>query len=65
MKKEKIQLTLDSEVKEAAEALLEDMGLSLETAITVFLKQVVREQRIPFRITLDYPKVWGEEPDSK
>ena len=43
-------IQLDPELKREATALLDDFGLSLSGAITVFLRQVVREQAIPFRI---------------
>ena len=36
-------------VKEAAEQVLQGMGMSLSTGINVFLSQVARERALPFR----------------
>ena len=44
---------IDEEVKQNAEKALDDMGLTMSAAITVFLKKVGREHRIPFEITAD------------
>ena len=43
-------LRVDKELKEQADALFEDMGLSLNTACRMFLKRAVQEQRIPFEV---------------
>ena len=37
-----------------AEELLEEFGLDLQTAVNVFLRQVIREKEIPFSIGLTY-----------
>ena len=44
---------IDEELKQNAEKALDDMGLTMSAAITVFLKKVGREHRIPFEITAD------------
>ena len=46
---------IDPELKSQAEALFNDLGMNLTTAITVFFRQAVRENRIPFEITRDRP----------
>ena len=46
---------IDPELKSQAEALFNDLGMNLTTAITVFFRQSVRENRIPFEITRDRP----------
>ena len=43
-------IKIDVEVKEQAQQLFEDLGLTFSGAITIFLKQAIREQAIPFRI---------------
>ena len=40
----------EKELKEEAEALFADMGLSLNAACRMFLKRAVMEQRIPFEV---------------
>lgn len=48
-----ISLRVDDDVKRDAERTLEDIGLNMSTAINIFLKTVVRENRIPFALTAD------------
>ena len=40
-------------MKRGAEKTLNDIGLSMSTAINIFLKTVVRENRIPFELSAD------------
>ncbi len=44
---------IDEDVKQNAEKALNDMGLTMSAAITVFLKKVGNERRIPFEINAD------------
>lgn len=48
-----INFRVEEDVKENAEKALKAMGLTMSTAITMFLVKVGREQRIPFEITAD------------
>ncbi|MBO4475050.1 MAG: type II toxin-antitoxin system RelB/DinJ family antitoxin [Clostridiales bacterium] len=48
-----INLRIDEEIKANAEVALKEMGLSMSTAITMFLVKVGREKRIPFEISVD------------
>ncbi len=48
-------IRIDPELKAQAESLFDDLGMNLTTAITVFFRQAVRENRIPFEITRDRP----------
>jgi DNA-damage-inducible protein J len=55
MAKVSTNIGLDADLKKSAQELFADFGLDLTTAITMFLKQAVREQRIPFEIKRDIP----------
>lgn len=55
MAKVSTNISLDSELKKSAQELFADFGLDLTTAITMFLKQSIREQRIPFEIKREVP----------
>ena len=46
---------IDTELKSEAEALFNELGMSLSTAVTVFFRQAVRESKIPFEIKWDRP----------
>lgn len=48
-----ISLRVDDDVKRGAEQTFDDIGLSMSTAINIFLKKVSRERRIPFELTAD------------
>lgn len=48
-----ISLRVDDEVKIRAERILDEIGLSMSSAINIFLKTVARENRIPFELSAD------------
>ena len=48
-----VTVRMDANLKKQAETLFEDMGLNMTTAITLFTKAVVRQNKIPFEITAD------------
>ena len=43
-------IKIEAELKQDAQKLFEDLGMTLSTAVNIFLRQAVREQGIPFRI---------------
>ena len=46
-----INVRVNDDVKKEAEAVLDEIGMSVTTAVTIFLKTVARERRIPFEVT--------------
>ena len=50
-----ITIRTNKEIEERAQLLFNDLGLDLSTAINLFLRQSVREDRIPFLISRDEP----------
>lgn len=46
-----VTIRMDENLKAQADELFTDFGLTLNAAFTMFAKQAVREQRIPFEIT--------------
>lgn len=44
-------IRVNSETKRQAQELFSDLGLDMSTAVNMFLKTSVREERIPFEIT--------------
>ena len=48
-----IGVRVEEDLKKNAEALFDEMGLSMAGAITIFLKTVCREKKIPFEIKAD------------
>ena len=55
MAKVSTNISLDPELKEKAIKLFSNFGLDLSTAITLFLSQSVREEKIPFEIRINVP----------
>lgn len=50
-----ISIRLDSELKKQSETMFCDMGINMTTAVNMFLKQVVRQGKIPFEVAVDIP----------
>ena len=50
-----VTIRMDEELRKKANVLFDDLGLSLNQAINIFVKQAVREQRIPFVISKAIP----------
>lgn len=50
-----LNVRVDENLKKTADALLNELGLNMSTAINIYLKQIVRENGIPFEIKLDKP----------
>ena len=46
-------IRIDPEVKGPATEVLDALGLSMSTAVNLFLKAVVREQGLPFEMRVD------------
>lgn len=50
MPKVSTNINLDADLKKRAQELFADLGMDLTTAVTLFIKQSLREQSIPFKI---------------
>lgn len=50
-----VNIRMDAELKRQFEDFCADVGMSMTTAVTVFAKKVVRENKIPFEISGDIP----------
>lgn len=48
-----VNVRIDDDVKKETEEVLNEMGMPMTTAITIFLKTVAGERRIPFEITAE------------
>ena len=47
-----INIRMDRDLKESAERLLSEFGMNITTAFTIFLRQMVRQGKFPFEISL-------------
>ena len=50
-----ITIRMDSDLKAQADALFAEFGMNMSTAFNVFVRQTLREGRIPFDISLNQP----------
>ena len=55
MKNVNVTLRVDEDLKKQADTLFSELGLNLTTAFNIFLRQSVREQQIPFRVSKNVP----------
>lgn len=51
--KKPIHIKVDAEIKEEAEKLFDELGMNMTTAITLFLKQSVRDKELPFKPSIE------------
>ncbi len=51
-----VTIRLDKNLKAQSEALFEQLGLNLSTAVNMFLRQAVRENGLPFQPSLGAPE---------
>ena len=50
-----ISIRMDSDLKAQADRLFGELGMNLTTAFNIFVRQSLREGRIPFDISLNQP----------
>jgi len=53
MEQSTISIRIDSQLKREFEEFCKNVGMNMTTAISIFAKAVVKEQRIPFEISTD------------
>lgn len=47
-----ISVRIDDDLKKETEEVCNELGLNMTTAVTIFLKKLCREQRIPFEVSM-------------
>ena len=50
-----VSIRMDADLKSQADALFGELGMNMSTAFNIFVRQAVREGRIPFEISLNQP----------
>ena len=48
-----VNIRMDETLKQQFDHLCNELGLNMSTAINIFAKTMVRQQKIPFEISLD------------
>lgn len=55
-----ISISIDEGIFDNSEAIFEEMGLDMQTAIKMFLKKVIKERRMPFELSASQPLPAGQ-----
>ena len=50
-----LNIRTDKDIKEAAEQIFNELGISMTTAVNIFLRQTIRSNGIPFELKLNTP----------
>lgn len=50
-----INIRIDETLKQQFDLLCNELGMNMSTAFNIFAKTMVRQQKIPFEISLDVP----------
>lgn len=50
-----ISIRMDSELKAQADTLFNELGMNISTAFNIFVRQALRDGKIPFEISLNQP----------
>ena len=48
-----VNIRIDDDLKARADTLFDELGLNMTTAFTMFVKAAVRQNRIPFDLSID------------
>ncbi len=51
-----LNVRVDADVKKSAETVLDELGMNMSTAVNMFLRAVIREEGIPFKVSLKKPE---------
>lgn len=50
-----VSIRIDADLKARAEALYDELGMSLSTAFNIFVRQSLREGGLPFQVKVERP----------
>ena len=60
MANENVTIRMDDGLRRQADSLFEQMGLNMTTAVNAFVRQAVREGKIPFELKGDERAFWDK-----
>lgn len=52
-----LNVRIDEDVKKELEKFCSEVGMNVSVAVNMFAKAVIREQRLPFEVTLNVPNI--------
>ena len=48
-----VNFRIDEEIKKEMEKVCDELGMTVTTALNIFIKKMTREKRIPFDVSID------------
>ena len=55
-----LNLRIDRDIKEQAELLFGELGMTMTTAFNIFVRQSLRQRKIPFEVSLQEDPFYSE-----
>jgi len=55
-----VNIRIDDSIKKQADVLFDELGLNMTTAFNIFVRQTIRQGRIPFDITIHTDPFYSE-----
>ena len=55
-----VNIRMDDDIKEKADALFAEMGMNMTTAFNIFAREVIRKRAIPFMLSVDCDPFYSE-----
>jgi len=55
-----VNIRIEPDIKARADVLFAELGLNMSTAVNIFIRQTLREGRIPFDVTTKPDPFWSE-----
>jgi DNA-damage-inducible protein J len=63
-----LNIRIDDSLKKQSDSLFEELGMNMSTAVTVFIREALRQRGIPFKVSIEQDpfynpqnKKWLEE----
>ena len=57
-----VSFRIDDNLKSHAESIFNSMGMNLSTAITIFIRQTIDRQALPFDVRAPIPRAFAPPP---
>ena len=55
-KSESVLIRVEPQIKKESETILKQLGLSMSSAVGLFLQQIIMQKRIPFDVAISYKR---------
>ena len=61
----RVNIQIDENLKNKAEVILDELGLNINSAVNIFIRQLVRQEGLPFTPTLAVNKLSSDDKQKK